>query len=85
LTVDIARHGLLTPLRLGFNEEFGTLDGNHGIAVAVRLGLETVPVTVFREPLTPRPRHAQPMLAEDLVVLQDAEGLAIRLTDHDQL
>jgi hypothetical protein len=74
LTVDIGKRGILTPLRLGFNEEFGTLDGNHRIAVAIRLGLESVPVTLFGEPLTPRPRHAQPMLPEDLIVLQDAEG-----------
>ena len=72
LTVDIGVHGILTPLRLGFNEEFGTLDGNHRIAVAIRLGLETVPVDLFREPLTPRPRHAQPMHPEDLIVLQGA-------------
>jgi len=69
LTVDIGRRGILTPLRLGFNEEFGTLDGNHRIAVAIRLGLETVPVAVIREPLTPRPGHAQTMLNEDLAVL----------------
>jgi hypothetical protein len=55
LTVDIGRRGILTPLRLGFNEEFGTLDGNHRIAVGIRLGLETVPVT--RRPKN-RHRHA---------------------------
>jgi hypothetical protein len=74
LTVDIGKRGILTPLRLGFNEEFGTLDGNHRIAVAIRLGLQSVPVTLFREPLTPRPRHAQPMLPKDLFALQNAEG-----------
>ena len=72
LTVHISEHGILTPLRLGFNEEFGTLDGNHRIAVAIRLGLETVPVALVREPLTPRPGHAQPMVAEDFAVLLDA-------------
>ena len=72
LTVDIGERGILTPLRLGFNERFATLDGNHRIAVAIRLGLETVPVALFREPLTPWPRHANPMLPEDLIVLQDA-------------
>lgn len=51
LTVDIRKRGILTPLRLGFNEEFGTLDGNHRIAVAIRLGLESVPVILLREPL----------------------------------
>ena len=72
LTVDIGKRGILTPLRLGFNERFATLDGNHRIAVAIRLGLETVPVTLFAEPSTPWPRHAKPMLPEDLIVLQDA-------------
>lgn len=72
LTVDIRESGILTPLRLGFNEEFGTLDGNHRIAVAIRLGLETVPVALVREPLTPRPRHARPMQAEDFAVLLEA-------------
>ncbi|MGH6654087.1 MAG: hypothetical protein ACRDVE_02645 [Actinocrinis sp.] len=74
LTVDIAERGILVPLRLGFNEEFGTLDGNHRIAAAIRLGLESVPVALFSEPLTPRPGHAKPMCAEDLVILQAAKG-----------
>jgi hypothetical protein len=74
LTADIGQRGILTPLRLGFNEEFATLDGNHRIAVAIRLGLESVPVTLFREPLDPRPGHAQPMLPADLLVLQKADG-----------
>lgn len=73
LSADIATHGILTPLRLGFNEAFGTLDGNHRIAVAVRLGLEMVPVTLVREPLIPRPGHARSMRPGDFIVLQDAE------------
>ncbi|MET8340055.1 hypothetical protein ABZV14_41955 [Streptosporangium canum] len=84
LTVDIGKRGILTPLSLGFNEEFGTLDGNHRIAVALRLGLESVPVTLFRQPLTPRPRHAQSMLSEDLIILQDAAESAIPFATHDQ-
>lgn len=72
LAADIGEHGILTPLRLGFNEEFGALDGNHRIAVALRLGLESVPVALLREPLSPRPHHAQPMLPDDLVVLQES-------------
>jgi hypothetical protein len=72
LTADIRQRGILTPLRLGFNEEFGTLDGNHRIAAAIRLGLQSVPVTLFREPLNPRPPHARPMLPEDLIVLQES-------------
>ncbi|MDX3078399.1 hypothetical protein [Streptomyces sp. MI02-7b] len=75
LTADIAERGIHTPLRLGFNEKFATLDGNHRIAVAIRLGLESVPVTLFREALTPRPRHAQPMQPNDLIVLLEAAGL----------
>jgi len=73
LTADIALHGIHTPLRLGFNATFATLDGNHRIAVALRLGLPTVPVTLAREPTSPRPGHAQPMRADDYAVLHDAE------------
>ena len=69
LTEDIGRRGILTPLSLGFNEEFATLDGNHRIAVAVRLGLASVPVDLFRRPLTPRPGHAKSIRPEDLAVL----------------
>ncbi|MDX2650202.1 BBE domain-containing protein [Streptomyces sp. PA03-1a] len=65
LTADIGTHGILVPLRLGFNEEFATLDGNHRIAVAIRLGLAEVPVALAAEPLPPRPGHARPMLPED--------------------
>lgn len=72
LTIDIGKRGILTPLRLGFNEEFGTLDGNHRIAVALRLGLDMLPVALFEEPTAPRPLHARPMLPDDLVVLKDA-------------
>ncbi|MEV6896350.1 ParB N-terminal domain-containing protein [Amycolatopsis sp. NPDC051372] len=67
LTRDIARRGILVPLRLGFNEEFGILDGNHRIAVAVRLGLAEVPVALTGEPRSPRPGHAQPMREADFV------------------
>ncbi|GAA1088462.1 ParB N-terminal domain-containing protein [Nocardiopsis exhalans] len=70
LTSDIEEHGILTPLNLGFNEEFGTLDGNHRIAVALRLGLESVPVALFAEALSPRPEHARPMRPDDLAVLR---------------
>lgn len=72
LTADIGRHGILTPLDLAFNEEFATLDGNHRIAVALRLGLESVPVTLRRLPLRPRPDHAKDMLPADLAVLRSA-------------
>lgn len=74
LTSDIEEHGILTPLSLGFNEEFGTLDGNHRIAVALRLGLGSVPVALFAEALSPRPEHARPMRADDLAVLRRALG-----------
>lgn len=69
LTADIARHGIRTPLRLGFNLAFGTLDGNHRIAVALRLGLDSVPVTLIRTPALPRPEHARTMRVHDLGVL----------------
>jgi ParB-like chromosome segregation protein Spo0J len=44
LTESIRARGIRVPLRLGFNARFGALDGNHRIAVALRLGLVDVPV-----------------------------------------
>jgi hypothetical protein len=72
LTKDIRERGILVPLRLGFNESFGTLDGNHRIAVAFRLGLDDVPVDLVAEPIRPRPAHAQPMKPADLAVIRAA-------------
>ena len=72
LTADIGVHGIRTPLDLAFNEEFATLDGNHRIAVAIRLGLESVSVALCRLPLVPRPAHAKDMLPADLEVLTAA-------------
>ncbi|WP_211716318.1 ParB N-terminal domain-containing protein [Nocardiopsis sp. MG754419] len=72
LTSDIAERGILTPLRLGFNARFATLDGNHRIAVALRLGLASVPVTLHPVPLVPRPDHARTVSARDLTALRRA-------------
>jgi hypothetical protein len=72
LTEDIRIHGIRLPLRLGFNHEFATLDGNQRIAVALRLGLDELPVTLVREPTSPRPTHAQPMSPEDLARIERA-------------
>jgi hypothetical protein len=58
------------PLDLKFNEQFATLDGNHRIAVAIRLGLTTVPVALSRLPLEPRQFWAQDMRPDDFEVLQ---------------
>ena len=73
LTADIGERGILTPLLLAYNEEFATLDGNHRIAVAIRLGLDFVPVTIERLPTVPRPNHAKPMLREDFERLRIAQ------------
>ena len=78
LTASIGAHGILIPLRLGYNEHFATLDGNHRIAVAVRLDLEVVPVMLVREPNTPRPDHAVSMLHEDFLVLHAADSDRLR-------
>jgi hypothetical protein len=72
LTDDIRLRGILVPLRLGFNCAFAVLDGNHRIAVALRLGLDDVPVALFEEAVSPRPSHAQPMHPSDLAVLTAA-------------
>ncbi|GEM_PF-2555471 len=72
IEADARVHGIRTPLDLAVNEEFATLDGNHRIAVALRLGLPEVPVHLTRRPRTPRPAHARPMHEEDLAVLEGA-------------
>ena len=70
LTVEIGRDGIRVPLDLAFNEQFATLDGNHRIAVAIRLGLAEVPVALRELPLDPRPYWAQTMGAADYAVLR---------------
>jgi ParB-like chromosome segregation protein Spo0J len=72
LTDDIKRRGILVPLELGFNDRFGCHDGNHRIAVAIRLGLELVPVSLKWVPIEARPGHAQPMSSDDLAHLETA-------------
>lgn len=76
LTKDIGRRGILVPLSLGFNRDFGALDGNHRIAVAIRLGLDDVPVALTRVPQRPRPAHAKSMFSTDLAVIERAFGQA---------
>lgn len=72
LTVDIEQRGIIVPLALGFNSEFATLDGNHRIAVALRLGFKTIPVALRRLPILPRPDHAKAMNPEDHLALIQA-------------
>jgi len=69
---DIAAHGIRTPLSLRFNTAFATLDGHHRLAVARRLGLESVPVAVDRLPLRPRPWWARDMDPGDHAILENA-------------
>jgi hypothetical protein len=72
LTASIAADGIRVPLRMGFNSRYGYLDGNHRIAVALRLRLPDVPVELIREDEgTPR-GHGQPMRPEDLDVILTA-------------
>lgn len=69
LAESIAANGIRVPLRMGFNTRYGYLDGNHRIAVALRLGLPEVPVELVEEPSdTPR-GHGQPMRSDDLGVI----------------
>lgn len=74
LTDDIRGHGIRVPLELRFNHLFATLDGNHRIAVALRLGLTHVPVALSELPLEPRQFWAQTMDPEDYMVLTAAFG-----------
>jgi len=77
LTGDIAACGIAVPLRLGFNDEFAILDGNHRVAVALRLRLQEVPVALVREPTRPRPAHARPIEPADLAVIERAIASAV--------
>jgi ParB-like chromosome segregation protein Spo0J len=69
LTADIRERGILVPLDLGFNPYFATLDGNHRVAVALRLGIVEVPVALREIPTEPRPYWAQTMLSGDYPAL----------------
>jgi hypothetical protein len=72
LSESIAADGIRVPLRMGFNSSYGYLDGNHRIAVALRLRLPDVPVELVREDEgTPRD-HGQPMRPDDLDVILTA-------------
>ena len=74
LTESIAADGVLVPLRMGFNTRYGYLDGNHRIAVALRLGLPDVPVELIEEPADAPRGHGQLMHPDDLAALRAALG-----------
>ncbi len=69
LAESIAANGIRVPLRMGFNTRYGYLDGNHRIAVALRLGLAEVPVELIEEPSDAPRGHGQPMRSDDLDVI----------------
>ena len=69
LTKSIASDGIRVPLRMGFNSSYGFLDGNHRIAVALRLSLRDVPVELITEDEDVPRAHGQPMRADDLEVI----------------
>jgi hypothetical protein len=72
LTASIRARGIQVPLHLRFNSSFGFLDGNHRIAVALRLGLRELPVELTEMPPDYRRQHGQPMHPEDFEVLAAA-------------
>lgn len=74
LTADIRQRGIRVPLLLEFNRSFGFLDGNHRIAVALRLGLPAVPVELVAVPEDHRRPHGRPMRAEDHAILTASAG-----------
>ena len=82
LTASVREHGILVPLRLGFNAGFGFLDGNHRIAVALRLGLPEVPVELVKEAADLRKDHGRPMRPEDLTVLVAAFEEVTEIADR---
>ena len=69
LAESIAANGIRVPLRMGFNARYGYLDGNHRIAVALRLGLSEVPVELIEEPSDAPRGHGRPMRRDDLQVI----------------
>jgi hypothetical protein len=72
LAGSIAANGIRVPLRMGFNSRYGYLDGNHRIAVAIRLGLTEVPVELIEEPPDAPRGHGQPMRGDDFDVISAA-------------
>ena len=74
LTESIAAEGIRVPLRMGFNARYGYLDGNHRIAVALRLGLPEVPVELIEESSDAPRGHGQPMRRDDLQIILAAIG-----------
>jgi ParB-like chromosome segregation protein Spo0J len=72
LAESIAADGIRVPLRMGFNTSYGYLDGNHRIAVALRLGLPDVPVELVEEPPDAPRGHGHPMDGADLEVIRAA-------------
>lgn len=72
LTASIRARGIQVPLRLQFNRSFGFLDGNHRVAVALRLGLRELPVELIEMPPDYRRPHGQPMHPEDFEALAAA-------------
>ena len=69
LAESIAKYGIRVPLRMGFNNRYGYLDGNHRIAVALRLGLSEVPVELIEEASDAPRGHGQPMRSDDLELI----------------
>jgi hypothetical protein len=57
------------PLRLGFNANYGFLDGDHCLAAALRVGLAELPVELIPEEPELRRDHGRPMRPDDLAVL----------------
>ena len=72
LTASIRERGIEVPLRLEFNDRLAFLDGNHRIAVAIRLGLAEVPVELVRTGPDDNRAHGKPLRPEDLAVLEAA-------------
>ena len=72
LTESIRERGIEVPLKLEFNERLAFLDGNHRIAVALRLGLAEVPVELVRAADDDDRAHGRALRPEDRSVLEAA-------------
>ncbi|MCL6422559.1 GNAT family N-acetyltransferase [Brachybacterium sp. JHP9] len=72
LAASIRVQGIRQPLDLAVAEEFATLDGNHRLAAAIRVGLTEVPVHISRRHSSPKPEHARALRTEDRAILHSA-------------
>lgn len=76
LEADVRAGSIRVPLVLALTQSHGFLDGNHRLAVALRLRLTEVPVDVWTAPEDLRTEYGRPLTDDDLNVILDRLRLA---------